>query len=214
MVKTAAVVTTDQDLRKQLDELDAETATARTNREAYTAKLAELETEYTRALSSVARGELEEVYTDKLKVEIDRLSARIDGCKLVEAQNEPRLTELNVEVGRRQGEVVRQARLAQAAELKRQGLEAARKLRADLTRLITQDLRALDDTRLQLAKEYADLGGAQAARQIAAELQDRDRENHIRQLSGQGWIEDYRLQAANAGWPMKLSVRSMMPTRR
>ncbi len=208
---TTATALSDQQLEAELRRLKNEAAEIQKKLDGESSKLAGARGEHQRLVAKIASGAAESDVLHRVKGEVETLEIRIGGYNGQLAENRSKTDELGKELGRRQVAAAKAAHEKEFAELLRKGEEAAQKILAMLTRLVTEDVPAFDAIRRKLGVDFGHLGGEVAALRLREMLWKapgprdaiHDPNVHLRLLFDRGWV------FADAPGPSRESFRSV-----
>jgi hypothetical protein len=156
---TAAVVT-DEQLQKQAEQLRIDSRSIQAKLDKDEPALNAARAELTAISERIVRGAASESEAIRVRSTIDSLSLRVDSAKRILQENRQQLSNLEVEIGRRNMEAQRALREKQFADVAARAYKAAENIREKLMRVILDDIAPFDALRLELATKFSDLGPA------------------------------------------------------
>jgi hypothetical protein len=171
---TAAPVASNEQIERDIRELEKQNSTFAATLHADEEKLASLSGELGRVGEAIAKGEAKPARASQIKAEIEEIQIRVGGARSLIAKNSAAVSPLRQELGRRQNEAVRSARLKEFEELKGAGQTVTQGIIDKLLAIAMEDLVRLDEIRRKLSRDFADEGGEHAAWKPVATLLDID----------------------------------------
>jgi chromosome segregation ATPase len=227
---TATIVISDKQLEFDLDRLRKEAAEIERKLDSDNSKLNAARAELQRLVEQIAGGSAEAGVLQRVKNELETLEIRIGGYNGQLAANRATTEGLQAEIARRQAAAAKAEREKQFAERFQKCEAKALQFRDKITRLITEDLRQLEEDRASLM-EFLDLDGHRAAQKVLEVLfkpprpQEalRNSEVHLAELDRAGWVpfgfevsESTNLQGRTQlrlkpGPPLRLTIVSLRP---
>lgn len=171
---TAAPIVSTEKIEQDIRELEKQNPTFSATLRTDEAKLASLSGEQNRVAEAIVKGEQKPERAAQIKSEMDVTRVRIDGARSIIAKNNAALSPLRQELNRRQNESAKAAHLKEFDELKRTGQTVTQGIIEKLLALATDDLVKLDEIRVRLAREFADVGGEQESWKPVSALLDID----------------------------------------
>lgn len=182
----AAPVPTNQQIEHEVRELEKQNATFGPRLRADEEKLATLTGEQSRVAEAIVKGEEKPARAAQLKAEIEELQVRVSGARSIIAKNNAALAPLCQEIGRRQAEAERSARLKAFQDLINAGRAKAQEAVDQLLAVATGPLAQFDEIRERLEREFGDLDRptGEQSNEAQARLQAAMRDSGLRAANG------------------------------